>query len=87
MSPVPQSELWKRVDADGNITLATNINFNESYSVVESELYAANQGTERAMRFCLAYPSKCPHSSRQPHQYRCKLVSEVISPSFCNMSG
>jgi len=32
-----QGELWKRVDADGVITLWTNINFNESYSVVDMD--------------------------------------------------
>jgi RHS repeat-associated protein len=32
-----QGELWKQVDPDGVITLMTNVNFNESYSVVDMD--------------------------------------------------
>jgi len=32
-----RGELWRQVDADGVITLTTNANFNESYSVVDMD--------------------------------------------------
>ena len=47
-----QGELWKRVDADGNITLATNINFNESYSVVDLDRDSAIEWSDHGSVWC-----------------------------------
>ena len=47
-----KGEQWKRVDADGNITLATNINFNESYSVVDLDRDSAIEWSDHGSVWC-----------------------------------